>query len=222
MGDLSDAGHERFAGESMGNSNMLKRPKHEKLPDFAVRFIGYSCRIIARKGNTDYAGLDFVSGAATLFADEGFLCVPKRTSLALLVTNLPACINQLKESAKQAKSNDDGGYLEMRSGEGEINLKRGAAIDRFVSQITRRYRKVEPILEQAEKVGSAINRLPYDDYIDEIAKTGHCRVVFYGDGFFVDGRLLYRPERRTSFVKATEDERSYSVTPDVPSCTRDA
>lgn len=29
-----------------------KRPKHEKLPDYAVRFIGYSARIIAVKEMT--------------------------------------------------------------------------------------------------------------------------------------------------------------------------
>jgi hypothetical protein len=40
-----------------------KRRKWEKLPDYAVRFIGYSARIIARKGNAEHAFLDFVSGA---------------------------------------------------------------------------------------------------------------------------------------------------------------
>ena len=48
-----------------------KRRKREKLPDYAVRFIGYSARIIARKGNAEYAFLDFVSGAAGLRTNEG-------------------------------------------------------------------------------------------------------------------------------------------------------
>jgi hypothetical protein len=197
----------------MENSNMLNRPKREKLPGFAVRFIGYSAYVISRKGNTDYATLDFVSGAATLFADEGWVIVPKRPALASFVTALPGRIGNLKALAKSATSSNDGDFVEMRCGEAEIRVKRGAEIDLFARQITRRYRKIEPILEQAEKVGSAIKRLPYDDYIDEIAKMGRSRVVFYGDGFFVDGKLLYRPEHQTIFVKPTEDERTFLVNP---------
>ena len=30
-------------------SEPRKRPKHKKLPDFAVRFVGYSARVVARK-----------------------------------------------------------------------------------------------------------------------------------------------------------------------------
>ena len=41
-----------------------KRRKHERLPNYAVRFVGYSARIIPRKGNAENASLDFVSGAA--------------------------------------------------------------------------------------------------------------------------------------------------------------
>jgi hypothetical protein len=40
---------------------MLNKRRKQKLPDYAVRFMGYSARIIARRGNTDYASLDFVS-----------------------------------------------------------------------------------------------------------------------------------------------------------------
>jgi hypothetical protein len=39
-----------------------KRRKREKLPDYAVRFIGYSARIIARKGNAEYAFFAHFSG----------------------------------------------------------------------------------------------------------------------------------------------------------------
>ena len=30
---------------------IMQRPRYEKLPDFAVRFMGYSADVIARKGN---------------------------------------------------------------------------------------------------------------------------------------------------------------------------
>jgi hypothetical protein len=196
-----------------GERHMLKRPKTKKLPNFAVRFVGYSAHIIARKGNTDYARLDFVTGVATLLADEGWLRVPNRTALASFFSDLPASIGKLRELVKSVTSTGDGDYVEMRCGEAEIRVKRVADIDRFVSQIARRHRKIEPILEQAEKVGSAIKRLPYDDYVDEIAKTGVGRVVFYGYAFFVDGKLSYHPEHQTILVEPSEDERTFLVSP---------
>ena len=189
-----------------------KRPKHEKLPDYAVRFIGYSARIIARKGNAEYANLDFVSGAAALFANEGMLLVPKRPALSLAVVDLPFCIDELKLLVKSVTPDSDGHQVELRRGETEISVNPGADVDRFASEIMKRYREVEPILEQAEKVGSGIKRLPYADYIDELARTGVARVVHYGDGLFLDGKLLYRPEFRTLFVKPTEDDKTFSIT----------
>ena len=60
-------------------------------------------------------------------------------------------------------------------------------------------------------MGSEIKRPPYDDYIDEGAKTGIYRVVSYGDAFFVDGELTYHPERRTVLIKPTADIRTFEV-----------
>ena len=65
-----------------------KRRKHEKLPNYAVRFVGYSARIIARKGNAEYASLDFVTGGAILVATEGFLLVRKLPALSSAVADL--------------------------------------------------------------------------------------------------------------------------------------
>jgi hypothetical protein len=190
----------------------MPKSKQKSLPDYAVRFIGYLAWIIARKGNADYANLDFVSGAAALFADEGRVLVPKRPGLSSAVADLPSCIDELKSMVKSILPDSDGHQVEMRRGEAEIFVNRGADVDRFVSQIRKRYRKVEPILEQAEKVGSGIERVPYADYIDEIARTGVGRVVHYGDGYFVDGKLLYRPKFQTCFVKPLEDEFTFSIT----------
>src|SRR5215469_5177360 len=158
-------------------SNMLNKRRKQKLPDYAVRFIGYSARIIARRGNTDYASLDFVSGTAALFADEGHLIVPNRPALSSAVGDLPLCIDELKSSVESDTPDSDGHRVELRGGEVTIRLNRGADVEGFVSQIARRYRAIESILEQAEKVGSEIKRSPYADYLDEIEKTGICRVV---------------------------------------------
>jgi hypothetical protein len=186
-----------------------ERRKREKLPDYAVRFIGYSASIIARKGNAEYASLDFVSGAAGLCTKEGFLFVTQRAALSSAVADLPSCVDELKSLVKSALPGDE--WLEFRRGEVVFKLNRGADIERFAGQLARRYRAVEPILEQAERVGSEIKRPPYDDYIDEGAKTGIYRVVSYGDAFFVDGELTYQPERRTVLIQPTGDGRTFEV-----------
>ena len=187
-----------------------ERRKREKLPDYAVRFIGYSARIIARKGNAEYAFLDFVSGAAGLCTNQGCLLVTKRAALPSAVADLPSCVDQLKSLVKSALPSD-GCQVELRRGEVVVYLNRGADVERFVGQLARRYRAIEPILEQAERVGSEIKRPPYVDYIDEGAKTGTYRVVSYGDAFFVDGELTYHPERRTVLIKPTADIRTFEV-----------
>jgi hypothetical protein len=143
------------------DSNMRnKQPKHEKLPDYAVRFIGYTALTISRKGDAKYASLDFVSGATLLFANEGMVLVPKRTAVSSAVADLPFCIDELKSLVKSVAPDSDDRLLELRRGEVKIHVNRVADVDRFVSQITCRYREVEPILKQAEKVGSGIKRLP--------------------------------------------------------------
>jgi hypothetical protein len=58
------------------------------------------------------------------------------------------------------------------------------------------------MLEPAEKIGSEIKRPQYDDFIEDIAKTGVSRVVSYGHAFFVGGKLVYYPDRRTVEINA--------------------
>jgi hypothetical protein len=176
-----------------------------------VRFLGYSARIIARKGNAEYATLDFVSGAAMLFANQGHLLAPERHALSYAVADLPSCIDELKALAKSVSRNSDGHLVELRRGEVQICVNRGADVEHFVNQVVRRCRAIEPILEQAERVGSEIKRPLYDDYIDEGAKTGIYCVVSYGDAFFVDGELKYHPERRTVLIKPAADEPTFEV-----------
>jgi hypothetical protein len=190
---------------------MPNRRRKQKLPNYAVQFIGYSARIIARKGNADYASLDFVSGTAALFANEGYLIVPNRAAMSSAVADLPNCVDELKSLIKSVTPGTDGHQVELRGGEISIWFNRGADIERFISQVMQRYRAIEPMLEPAEKLGSEIKRLPYADYLDEIAKTGVSRVVSYGVAFFVDGKLAYYPERQTLLIKPTEDGRTFQV-----------
>jgi hypothetical protein len=136
--------------------------------------------------------------------------VIKRAALSSAVAELPSCVDELKSLVKSALPSD-GRQVELRRGEVVVYLNRGADVERFVGQLARRCRAIEPILEQAERVGSEIKRPPYDDYIDESAKTGIYRVVSYGDAFFVDGELTYHPERRTVLIKPTADIRTFEV-----------
>jgi len=189
-------------------SNM---PNKRQIPDYAVRFIGYSARIIARKRNADYASLDFVSDMTGVFADDGYLSVPERAALSSAVAELPRSIDHLRSSVNLLTPNSDGHRVELRGGEISIWINRGADIERFISQITRRYRAIEPILEPAKRLGSKIKRPSYDDYLDEIAKTGVARVVSYGVAHFVDGKLAYYPERETALMKPVADGRTFQV-----------
>jgi hypothetical protein len=76
------------------------------------------------------------------------------------VADLSLCIDELK-----SLPDNDGRQVE-RIGEVTIRLNRGADVEGFVSQIARRYRAIESILEQAERVGLEIKRPPYADYLD--------------------------------------------------------
>ena len=150
-----------------------------------------STAILARKGNAEYASLDFVTGGAILVATGGYLLVRKLPALSSAVTDLPSCLDELKSLVRSVSADSDGHGVELRREEVVILVERGTNVDRFVSQLARRYSAIERILEQAEKVGSEIKRRPYEDYIDEIAKTGISRVVSYGDALLLteDSRI---------------------------------
>jgi hypothetical protein len=57
------------------------------------------------------------------------------------------------------------------------------------------------VLEQAELVGSRIKRRPYGEYIDEIGKTGLCRLEAFGFGLYLDGKLTFYPNYQVALVK---------------------
>jgi hypothetical protein len=131
--------------------------------------------------------------------------------LSSAVADLPLCIDQLKSSVKSDTPDSGMHRVELRGGEVSIQFNRGADIERFVSQITQRYRAIKPILEPAEKLGSEIERPPYADHLDETEKTGISRVVSYGVAYFVDGKLAYYPERETVLVKPMADGRTFGI-----------
>jgi hypothetical protein len=84
--------------------------------------------------------------------------VTKRAALSSAVADLPSSVDELKSLVKSVLPSD-GRQVELRRGEVAIYVNRGADVERFVAQLARRYRAIEQILEQAERVGSEIKRL---------------------------------------------------------------
>jgi hypothetical protein len=155
-----------------------------KNQDYGVRFVGYSAEVAAWRGNgpqKNYAALDFVSGAASIYADEGFVLACNRGELAGLVSTLP--------EKMKAQVLPQGIHLYPD----RPNISK----DRFVRQITRRFVNIEHLLEQAEEIGRTIKRRPYSEYIDEIAATGCARVEHHASGLQGRGKLVFRVSSRS-------------------------
>ena len=175
----------------------MSRQRNGTKPRYGVRFIGYSAMIgaIAAAGDILYASIDFVSGATALRAEEGFVRVPSRSELAAFVASLPLHADRLREVRRS-------GHHKLKCGDNLISIGPTTDIACFISQITNRHAEIEQMLEQVEWLGYKIERRPYADYIDEIARTGLARVVLYGVGLFIDGSLRFHPERRTALVRS--------------------
>jgi len=182
---------------------------------YGVEFVGNSARVIARKYGRDvqYATLDFVTGGAFMRANGGWVTVPKRIDLKPFLESLPKLANELQEAllrqrnassqqtigAPERGAADD--MVSVSFGPNTVSVAPGTVINRFIRQLTKRFIEIDRVLEQAEEIGLRIKRRPYSEYIDEIAKTGICRVEGHGFGLFVDGRLIFYPRHRVVLVK---------------------
>jgi len=71
---------------------------------YGVKFVGYSAYVIARGKyghEVEYATLDFVSGAASMHADGGWVLVPKRIDLEPFLKGLPEIANELRDRCRR-------------------------------------------------------------------------------------------------------------------------
>ena len=187
-----------------------------RAPRYGVKFVGYLADVIARKYGRDveYAGLDFVSGAASMHADGGWVIVPKRIDLKPFLESLPKLANELQEALLRQRNGElsqkatgvpeRGGADDMVSvsfGPNAVSVAPGTVINRFIKQLTKRFIEIEQVLEQAEEIGLRIKRRPYSEYLDGIDKTGICRVESHGFALFADGRLIFYPNYQVVLVK---------------------
>jgi hypothetical protein len=172
---------------------------------YGVKFIGYSAYVVRKGHDGEYAVLDFVTDRARVIADLHLGWVSsKRADLGAFVRNLPTLSTELQQQLRSDPSFSFTRGREtvcMSCGENEICAAPGTEVRKFIRQITKRFLEIEAVLEQAELVGSRIKRRPYDEYIDEIGKTGLCRVEVFGFGLYVDGKLIFYPNYQVALVK---------------------
>jgi hypothetical protein len=180
---------------------------------YAVQFIGYSAFVGAHENghDVDYAQLNFVSGAASVNADDGWVLAPSRAELSSIVAALPTRKREIRELLRQRAAQtvnqqlaapvgeDDPGLIEL--GDNTIRIKPGTKVNNFIRQVRARFSAIEQLLEQAEQIGSQITRRPYEEYIEEIDRTGLCRIEVHGFGAFQDGKLIFRPDYHVGVVK---------------------
>jgi hypothetical protein len=171
--------------------------------DYGVKFVGYSADVIARKDGreVDYARLDFASGAASMYADGGRVVASKRGDLEPFLKSLPNLVNAIQVLQATGPTVAAGGVISLSRGLATISVRPDTEINRFVREVTKRFAEIEQVLEQAENIGLSIRRQPYNQYINEIAKTGISRVECHGLGLFVDGRLIFYPNYQVVFVR---------------------
>ena len=184
---------------------------------YGVKFIGYSAFVVARGKygrEVDYAMLDFVTGSASMHADKGWVTVPKRIDLEPFLKSLPEFADELRdrchrdgELSQQAAGLPEpagaaGGMITLSLGQNTISVDPSTEITRFIRQVTKRFREIEHVLEQAEEIGIRINRRPYSEHIDEIGKTGIARVEAFGFALLIDEKLIFQPAYQIALVKS--------------------
>jgi hypothetical protein len=186
-------------------------------PRYGVKFVGYSADMIARKYGRDveYAMLDFVSGGALMRADGGWAAVPKWIDLGPFLKDLPKLANEIQEALLRQRNGElsqqttslpeqtgaAGDMVTVSWGPNTVCIAPGTEINRFIRQLTKRFIEIKQVFGQAEEIGLRIKRRPYSEYLDEIAKTGICRVEGHGFALFVDGRLIFYPRHQVVLVK---------------------
>jgi hypothetical protein len=182
---------------------------------YGVKFVGYSAYVIARGKygrEIEYATLDFVSGAASMHADGGWVLVPKRIDLEPFLKSLPEIANELRDRCHRdgELSQQTAGLAEttgtademitLSCGLNTISVAPCTKTTKFIRQVTQRFTEVEQVLKQAEEIGLQIKRRPYSEYIDEIAETGLSRVEAFGFALFIDGKLIFQPDYQVRLV----------------------
>lgn len=96
-----------------------------------------------------------------------------------------------------------GDMLFIPHGQNMLCVASGTDMSRFIRQITKRFTEIEQVLDQAEQIGSRINRRPYSEYVDEIGRTGRAAVECHGVALFVGGKLVFYPDHQIAFGKQT-------------------
>jgi hypothetical protein len=184
---------------------------------YGVKFVGYSADVIARKYGREvqYATLDFVSDAASMHADGGWVMVRNRVDLGPFLRNLPNLASELEQLLRQhvaqafeesENTGTTGDTISLCNGQNKVCIAPDTNVNRFIRQITKRFFEIEPVLDQAYEIGSRIKRRPYSEFLDEIKKTGIAQVEGHGFGLFIDGTLSFYPDYQVAFVRPAGEQ----------------
>jgi hypothetical protein len=210
--DDHDGGRPADDHHAAVHGQQAKAEEDQDNTKYGVKFIGYSAFVGAHENGheVDYAQLDFVTGAASVKTDCGWVIAPSRAELSSIVAALPTRKREIRELLRQRAAQtanqqlaetpgeDDPGLIEL--GNNTIRIEPGTKVNNFIRQVRARFSAIEQLLEQAEQIGSQITRRPYEEYIDEIDRTGLCRIEVHGFGVFHDGKLIYRPDYRIALT----------------------
>jgi len=212
-------------------STRINKQEESKMPhktQYAVGFLGYSAKVIARGKygrDVDYAMLDFVRGGVCMIADGGWVMVSNRSDLEPFLKDLPKLANEIQDRLRKGRgefSQQSAGLPEpwdrlgalqavlrpsaedmftLSWGQNKISVASSTKITKFIRQVTQRFNEVQQLLEQAEEIGLQIKRRPYSEYIDELTETGLARVEAFGWGLFVQGKLIFKPDYQVFLVR---------------------
>src|SRR5260370_25474081 len=153
--------------------------------EYYVKFIGYSAFIVTKR-ETQHAVIDFVSECTFIDADQATLIVRNRGDLARIVADFASdhLLTKDEDPAKHHTTDSTDNEISWKKGDNEICFSLDSDPKKVIRRLERRVRQLEPVLQQAEIMGSRIERRPYSEFVDEIEATGLVRVVFHGYGTF--------------------------------------
>ena len=178
--------------------------------------------------------LDFVTGGAYLHADCGWVTASNRIELGPFLNSISGRADDIQKLLCQAPASalgqrvgfdaitgTAGDMVTLSFNENSMSVRRNADVNKFIRQLEKRFIEIEQVLEQAEEIGSSINRRPYCDFINEIADTDLALVEVHGFGFFIDGKLRFQLSSEVLLVRQREPGRFvHEFDPSAPRKTR--
>jgi len=155
--------------------------------EYYAKFIDYRTEVVTR-ADAIHALLDFETKETTVFVAGARLVARGHEECALAFGALQS--QQMEfASAAQKTHGDEEGQVELGVGEAQLIVSPGVEATEVIRRLLARYRHVGSVIREVEKIGRAIVRQPYSEYVREFEETGFRRVTLYSLANFRSGRL---------------------------------